>query len=68
MRPVVAPLHKGTLVFVATLVILLWFALVIIPMEERELSALFGEEWKRYAEETPILVPFTKRRKRPAAL
>jgi protein-S-isoprenylcysteine O-methyltransferase Ste14 len=55
-------------VFVATLVILLWFALVVIPMEERELSALFGEEWKMYAEETPMLVPFTKRKKRPAAL
>jgi len=49
--------------FVATLAILLWFVLVIIPMEERELRALFGEEWVRYSESTPMLVPFTKRKK-----
>lgn len=47
----------------AALVFLTWFALVLIPYEERELRALFGEEWVRYAAETPMLVPFTKRRK-----
>ncbi|HKT21108.1 MAG TPA: isoprenylcysteine carboxylmethyltransferase family protein [Nitrososphaerales archaeon] len=51
---------------VAALVFLGWFVLVLIPYEESELRALFGEEWARYSEETPMLVPFTKRRKRGA--
>ncbi|MDG6910067.1 MAG: isoprenylcysteine carboxylmethyltransferase family protein [Nitrososphaerota archaeon] len=49
---------------VATLVFVAWFGLVLIPYEERELKALFGEEWARYSGETPMLVPFTKRRKK----
>jgi len=53
-----------TFVFVATVVILLWFSSVIIPFEERELRALFGDEWIRYSRETPMLIPFTKRRHR----
>jgi protein-S-isoprenylcysteine O-methyltransferase Ste14 len=57
-----------TFVFIATIVILLWFGLVIIPFEEKELNALFGEEWKRYSEETPMLFPFTKRKKHGDAL
>lgn len=48
--------------FVATVVFLLWFSLVLIPLEERELQALFGDDWKRYSERTPMIVPFTKRR------
>lgn len=48
---------------VATAVFLGWFGLILIPYEERELRALFGEEWARYAAETPMLVPFTKRKK-----
>jgi len=54
-----------TFVFVATVVLLLWFGLILIPFEERELQVLFGEEWRRYSEVTPMLIPFTKRRKRP---
>jgi protein-S-isoprenylcysteine O-methyltransferase Ste14 len=57
-----AILTSYSFVFVATIVILLWFSIVIIPFEERELRALFGEEWRRYSEETPMLIPFTKRR------
>lgn len=48
---------------VAALVFLVWFVLVLIPYEERELKALFGEEWVKYSDETPMLVPFTKRKK-----
>jgi protein-S-isoprenylcysteine O-methyltransferase Ste14 len=59
-----AMLTAYTFVFVATVVILLWFGLVLIPFEERELQALFGEEWKRYSDQTPMLIPFTKREKR----
>jgi len=52
----------SSFVFVATVILLLWFTLVMIPMEERELRALFGEEWVRYSEGTPMLIPFTKRK------
>lgn len=62
-----AILTATTFVFVATVVILLWFSLVIIPLEERELRALFGDEWIGYARETPMLVPFTKRRHRESS-
>ncbi len=54
---------ESTAVFVATVALLLWFALFLIPFEERELRALFGDEWRAYAERTPMLVPFTKRKK-----
>jgi len=57
----------SSFVFVATVVLLLWFSLVMIPMEERELRALFGEEWARYSDETPMLIPFTKRKNRSEA-
>jgi protein-S-isoprenylcysteine O-methyltransferase Ste14 len=53
-------------VFVATLVLLIWFTLVLIPFEERELRALFGYEWVRYSQETPMLIPLTKRKTRAA--
>ena len=59
-----AVLMGNSFVFVATVFLLLWFGLVLIPFEERELQALFGEEWKRYSETTPMLIPFTKTRKR----
>jgi protein-S-isoprenylcysteine O-methyltransferase Ste14 len=53
-----------TFVLVADVVVLLWFRLVLIPFEERELCALFGEQYERYMEEVPMLFPFTKRRRR----
>jgi protein-S-isoprenylcysteine O-methyltransferase Ste14 len=62
-----ALLGTYTFVFIATLVLLLWFSLVLIPFEERELRTLFGEQWLKYSEETPMLVPFTKRRRRTDA-
>jgi protein-S-isoprenylcysteine O-methyltransferase Ste14 len=62
-----AVLTGNSFVFIATASLLLWFALVLIPFEEREMQALFGEEWKRYSKMTPMLVPFTKRRKKRVA-
>lgn len=59
-----ALLTARTFVFISTVIFLAWFRLVVIPFEERELRALFGEEYRRYAEETPTFVPFTKRRRR----
>ena len=54
-------------VFVAMVALMLWFGLVLIPFEERELAALFGDEWRRYSDETPMLIPFTRRRKKAPA-
>jgi len=62
-----AILTSYAFIFVATVVILLWFGLVVIPFEERELRALFGEEYRRYSDETPMIIPFTKRKKRQVA-
>jgi protein-S-isoprenylcysteine O-methyltransferase Ste14 len=62
-------LTGNSFVFVATVVLLIWFGLFLIPFEERELQALFGEEWTNYSEQTPMLIPFTKRRKKqPVAI
>ena len=52
-----------TYVLLGALGVLLWFALVLIPFEERELKALFGEEYLRYVETVPMLIPFTKRKR-----
>jgi protein-S-isoprenylcysteine O-methyltransferase Ste14 len=54
-------------VFIATIVLVLWFRFVLIPFEERELRALFGSEWEKYSAETPMLVPFTKRSRHASA-
>jgi protein-S-isoprenylcysteine O-methyltransferase Ste14 len=61
-----AMLGAHSFVFVATVVLLIWFGLILVPFEERELQALFGEEWREYSEQTPMLIPFTKRRKKSA--
>jgi protein-S-isoprenylcysteine O-methyltransferase Ste14 len=52
-----------TFVLVGAVGLLLWFWLVLIPFEERELEALFGEQYVRYKEDVPMLVPFTKRKR-----
>jgi len=53
-----------TYIFVATLVLFLWFRLFLIPFEEKELYALFGDQYRAYSDETPTMIPFTKRRRR----
>ena len=58
-----ALLTAYSFIFVAAVVFLLWFGLVMITFDERELRALFGEEWVRYSERTPMLIPLTKRRR-----
>ncbi|HUK79380.1 MAG TPA: isoprenylcysteine carboxylmethyltransferase family protein [Nitrososphaerales archaeon] len=54
----------STEVLVWSAVLLAWFSLILIPFEENELQTLFGEQYARYAESVPMLVPLTKR-KRP---
>ncbi len=49
---------------IAALIVLLWFRLVQIPFEEKEMRALFGDQYVRYTHATPMLLPFTKHRSR----
>jgi protein-S-isoprenylcysteine O-methyltransferase Ste14 len=56
-----------TYVFVMMLAMLLWFCFVIIPIEEKELKALFGEQWEEYSKKTPMLVPFAKWKRGPTS-
>ena len=62
-----ALLTTYTFVLIATVIILLWFRFVMIPFEERELCALFGDQYLKYMDETPMLVTFTKRKRHPNA-
>ncbi|HKW04628.1 MAG TPA: isoprenylcysteine carboxylmethyltransferase family protein [Nitrososphaerales archaeon] len=41
--------------------ILFWYAFVQIPFEEKELRAVFGDQYARYAKNVPMMIPFTKR-------
>jgi len=43
----------------SALLLLLWFNFVVAPYEEKELVALFGEQYRQYAERTPKIIPFT---------
>jgi deazaflavin-dependent oxidoreductase (nitroreductase family) len=45
----------------STMLLLLWFNYVVAPFEEKELRAIFGEEYEKYAEEVPRIIPFVKR-------
>ena len=49
---------------VGFLFILGWFRFVEIPFEERELGAIFGDQYAHYAAEVPMLIPFTKRKRK----
>ena len=44
--------------------LLLWFNYVVAPFEEKELRAIFGEQYEQYSNEVPRIIPFTKRRKK----
>jgi len=45
----------------STILLLLWFNYVVAPFEEKELRAIFGEEYEKYAKEVPRIIPFVKR-------
>jgi len=53
----------ATFVLAGAVGLVLWFWLVLIPFEEKELRALFGEQYRLYMEEVPMLIPFTKRKR-----
>jgi deazaflavin-dependent oxidoreductase (nitroreductase family) len=46
---------------ISTILLLLWFNYVVAPFEEKELRAIFGEEYEKYATEVPRIIPFVKR-------
>lgn len=47
----------------STMLLLLYFNYVVAPFEEAELKAIFGEQYEKYTEEVPRLIPFTKHHK-----
>jgi protein-S-isoprenylcysteine O-methyltransferase Ste14 len=47
----------------SAILLLLWFNYVVAPFEEKELKAIFGEQYERYSNEVPRILPFTRRRK-----
>jgi len=53
-----------TFLLVSATLLLVWFNFVVAPFEERELRAIFGEEYERYAREVPKIIPLTMRRKK----
>lgn len=53
-----------TFLLVSTILLLLWFNFVVAPFEEKELEAIFGEDYERYAKEVPKILPFTVRRRK----
>lgn len=53
-------LDHSQLIFSAFL-LLLWFNFVVAPYEEKELVAIFGQQYREYAKRTPKIIPFTAR-------
>ena len=51
-----------TLILLVTVVFLVWFMFVVIPLEERELRALYGDEYRAYAACVPMIVPSVRAR------
>ncbi|MBM5804518.1 MAG: isoprenylcysteine carboxylmethyltransferase family protein [Candidatus Verstraetearchaeota archaeon] len=53
-----------TFLLFSAVLLLLWFNFVVANFEEKELRAMFGEQYEQYSREVPKIIPFTKRRKR----
>ena len=48
--------------FISAVLLLLWFNFVVAAFEEKELRAIFGEEYAQYSRDVPKLIPFIKGR------
>ena len=44
---------------ISALLLLLWFHFVVTRFEERELRAIFGDDYEEYATRVPRIIPFT---------
>lgn len=48
----------------SAILLLLWFNFVVAHFEEKELRAIFGEQYEQYSKEVPRMIPFAKRSKK----
>ena len=48
-----------TFLFFGALFLFLWFKFVLIPFEEKELVAIFNDQYKNYIKQVPSIIPFT---------
>jgi protein-S-isoprenylcysteine O-methyltransferase Ste14 len=62
----VAFLTRRSFVLLGGLGLLLWFNLVVMPYEEREMSALFGQDYVIYVRMVPAFIPSAKAARKPA--
>lgn len=58
-----ALLTGSTSSFIAGFFILLWFSLVQIPFEEKELRSIFGDQYGRYSKKVPMFIPLKLKRR-----
>jgi protein-S-isoprenylcysteine O-methyltransferase Ste14 len=54
-------LLDGTLVLLLAGLLALWFNLAVIPVEERELRAIFGQQYEAYSKAVPRFIPTLRR-------
>jgi len=47
-----------------SLLLAIWFLAVLIPYEESELASLFGDEYRDYRRQMPVLFPYGRRYRR----
>jgi phospholipid methyltransferase len=52
-----AVLDSSTSLAIWGVVLIGWYALILIPFEEKELRALFGREYESYRRQVPMLLP-----------
>ncbi len=55
--------YSSTLLLLWGAVLVCWFYFALIPFEEKELEALFGEGYSDYRQQVPMLFPYGKRYK-----
>ena len=54
-------LQSSAIILLWGVAVVLWFTIVLIPFEERELDALFGDSYRAYKEQVPMLFPTGRR-------